>query len=210
MERSPTNSCQSIGAQSAHRARLIYLQRPLVDVGRKREQAVIQLDLPTRPAAGRFEQRTGLPAWYLLFVLFWIVIGFFAHFGLGLNDTFSDLEPGLFATIIQTLGWLYVSSIGLLLGWGWETGAKAKAFQRTVVLGVTPSRQQIVAMFPRTRLGAALVQLGFYSGDQDQHGLGASYVVELRGWALFRVLMLFFVPGTIIDVVGYWLLENLN
>ena len=171
---------------------------------------MIQIDLPTRPAAGRFEERTGLPAWYLLFVLFWIGVGFVAYFGLGLNNSLTDLEPGIFTTIIEVLGWLYVSSIGLLLGWGWETGAKAKASQRTVILGVTPSRQQIVAMFPRTLLGTALVRLGFYNGDQDQHGLGDSYVVELRGWALFRVLMLFFVPGTIIDVVGYWLLGNLN
>lgn len=171
---------------------------------------MIQIDLPTRPAAGRFEQRTGLPAWYLLFVLFWIGIGLLLYYGVGLNRSFIDLEPGLFTTIIQVLGWLYVSSIGLLLGWGWETGAKAKAYQRTVILGVTPSRQQIIAMFPRTRLGTALVHLGFYSGDQDQQGLGDSYVVELRGWALFRVLVLFFVPGTIIDALGYWLLRNLN
>ena len=171
---------------------------------------MIQIDLPTRPAAGRFEERTGLPAWYLLFVLFWLGVGFFAHFGLGLNDTFSDLEPGLFTTIIQALGWLYVSSIGLLLGWGWETGTKASAHQRTVILGVTPSRQQIVAMFPRTRLGTALVQLGFYRGDQDQYGLDDSYVVELRGWVLFRVLVIMFVPGTIYNIVGYWLLEQMN
>ena len=150
---------------------------------------MIQIDLPTRPAAGRFEQRTGLPAWYLLFVLFWIGIGLLLYYGVGLNRSFIDLEPGLFTTIIQVFGWLYVSSIGLLLGWGWETGAKAKAYQRTVILGVTPSHQQIVAMFPRTRLGTALVQLGFYSGDQDQQGLDDSYVVEIRGWALARLII---------------------
>ena len=166
---------------------------------------MIQIDLPTRPAVGRFEERTGLPAWYLLFVLFWIGIGLLLYYGVDLNHAFRDLEPGIFTTIIQVLGWLYVLSIGLLLGWGWETGAQAKAYHRTVILGVTPSRQQIEAMFPRTRLGIVLSRIGFFSGEQDQNLNPKHYIIKYRGKAIIKMLVKIFAPYLLITIMYYLL-----
>ena len=45
-------------------------------------------------------------------------------------------------------------------------------------------------MFPWTRFGIVLVQLGFYSDDEDQHNLGPDEVIEFEGWAVFRLVLL--------------------
>ena len=151
---------------------------------------MIRIDLPTRPTAGRFEEHTGLPAWYPVFLLFWAGMGLLLYYAIGSNGEFTDFEPGIFTTLVKVLGWLYVLSIGLSVEWGWETGAKARACQRTVILGVTCSKQETEAMFPWTRFGIVLVQLGFYSDDEDQQILGPDEVIEFEGWAVFRLVLL--------------------
>ena len=155
--------------------------------------------ITTRLPDNSFEERTGLPIWYALFILVWFTGGVALLVTIERFDLLRDSMALTVTAMTVTLMIGFLSTFALVIAWGVVTGRSAQALGRVANLGVTPSRQQIEAMFPRTGFGRLLATIGFHAGGSDQQDLAPPYTIPYYGWELLKVFLIVFGPMFLIS-----------